>query len=124
MMLTAQDCLELGIADLVVPEPEGGSHLNLNEAASILQASMQMQLAELGKLSQGKLLRQRYRKFRRMGETSNYSNEAMTREVELLMNISGAVQRKRASTGGRPRQSTPTNEEELTETTRCNLRLT
>ena len=112
MMLTAQDCLELGIADLVVPEPEGGSHLNLNEAASILQASMQMQLAELGKLSQGKLLRQRYRKFRRMGETSNYSNEAMTREVELLMNISGAVQPKSVNRRA-PTTSTPTNEEEL-----------
>ena len=113
MMLTAQDCLELGIADLVVPEPEGGSHLNLKEAASILQASMQAQLAELGKLSQGKLLRQRYRKFRRMGETSNYSNEAMTREVELLMNISGAVPQKSAN--GRAAAATAPNEEGLTE---------
>ena len=28
LMLTAQDCLELGIADQIVAEPEGGSHTN------------------------------------------------------------------------------------------------
>ena len=89
MMLTAQDCLELGIADQVVPEPEGGSHLDRNAAAEMLQGALLKHLTELGKLSQGKLLRQRYKKFRRMGESSDYSHEAMTREVELLRNISG-----------------------------------
>ena len=109
MMLTAQDCLELGVADLVVPEPEGGSHLNQKEAASILQVAMLRQLAELGKLSEGKLLKQRYRKFRRMGETSNYSLEAMTREVELLMNISAAAGHRSSN------RRVALNEEELKE---------
>ena len=94
MMLTAGDCLELGIADHVAPEPAGGSHLDPKEAANILRAAVLKQLSELGKMSPGKLLKQRYRKFRRMGESSAYSSEAMNREVEILVNISGSNGRR------------------------------
>jgi hypothetical protein len=38
-------------------------------------------------MSQGKLLKKRYQKFRRMGEESGHSQEAMSREVDLLMSI-------------------------------------
>jgi acetyl-CoA carboxylase carboxyl transferase subunit alpha len=88
LMLTAQDCLELGIVDQVVPEPQGGSHANPREASLMLQAALIKQLNELSKLSQSKLLKRRYQKFRRMGEQSKYSQEAMTYEVELLKGIS------------------------------------
>ena len=87
LMLTAHDCLELGIADQIVAEPEGGSHNNPREAASAVQLAVAKQLAELSKLSTSKLLKRRYEKFRRMGEKSAYSQEAMSLEVELLMNI-------------------------------------
>jgi acetyl-CoA carboxylase carboxyl transferase subunit beta len=88
LMLTARDCLELGIADVVVPEPEGGAHLNPKEAANSLKIVILQQLAELTKLSPGKLLKRRYQKFRRMGEGSSFSQEAMNREVDLLISIS------------------------------------
>jgi acetyl-CoA carboxylase carboxyl transferase subunit beta len=94
LMLRAQDCLELGIIDAVVPEPEGGSHTNLKEAASTLQIAIVKHLFEMSRVSQGKLLKRRYRKFRQMGELSDYSQEAMNREVELLMNISMASRRR------------------------------
>ena len=87
LMLTAQDCLDLGIADQIIPEPEGGSHIDPRAAGSALQVAILKQLNELSKMSQGKLLKKRYQKFRRMGERSDYSQEAMTREVELLMSI-------------------------------------
>ena len=87
LMLTAQDCLELGIADQIVAEPESGAHTNPREAANGVQLAVAKQLAELSKLSPGKLLKRRYQKFRRMGEQSAYSQEAMNLEVELLMNI-------------------------------------
>ncbi len=45
------------------------------------------ELSKLVKTSQGRLMKRRYGKFRRMGEASEYSQEAMTREVELLMSI-------------------------------------
>jgi len=87
LMLTAHDCVELGIADQIVPEPEGGSHLDTREASAALQSAILANLAQLGKMSQGKLLKKRYKKFRRMGEGSGHSKEAMNREVELLMSI-------------------------------------
>ena len=87
LLLTAHDCVDLGIADEVIPEPEGGSHLDPRQAGMALQGIVMRELGKLNKMSQGKLLKRRYSKFRRMGEASDYSQEAMTREVELLMSI-------------------------------------
>jgi hypothetical protein len=86
-MLTAHDCVELGIADQVVGEPEGGAHVDPREASSSLKSAILANIVQLAKMSQGKLLKKRYRKFRRMGEESGHSQEAMSREVELLMSI-------------------------------------
>jgi len=106
LMLTSRDCLELGIADQIVPEPDGGSHTDVKEAASLLLAAVYKQLTALSKLSESKLLKRRYQKFRRMGERSTYSQEAMNREVELLMNItSGTRRRSRVARGQRRRTS-------------------
>ena len=87
LMLTAHDCLELGIADEVVPEPDGGSHVDPHEASAVLQTAILANLYQLSKMSEGKLLKRRYKKFRRMGEGSGHSQEAMNREVNLLMSI-------------------------------------
>ena len=87
LMLTAHDCLELGIADQVVPEPEGGAHVDPREASATLRTAILANIVQLSKMSQGKLLKKRYQKFRRMGEGSGHSQEAMSREVELLMSI-------------------------------------
>ena len=106
LMLTSWDCLELGIVDQIVPEPEGGSHTNLREAASALQIYIAKELAGLSRLSQSKLLKTRYRKFRRMGEQSTYSQEAMTREVELLMGISSG-ERRPSRAGRESKKKTP-----------------
>ena len=40
LMLTAGDCVELGIVDGIVPEPPSGSHTNPKEAALALQSSL------------------------------------------------------------------------------------
>jgi acetyl-CoA carboxylase carboxyl transferase subunit beta len=87
LMLTAHDCVELGIADQVVGEPEGGAHVDPREASSGLQTAILTNIVQLAKMSQSKLLKKRYQKFRRMGEESGHSQEAMSREVELLMSI-------------------------------------
>ena len=94
LMLTAQNCVELGIADSIVGEPEGGSHTSPREAATTLQAAVAKSIGELSKMSQGKLLKRRYQKFRRMGEQTAYSQEAMGLEVELLINISADGERQ------------------------------
>jgi len=87
LMLTAHDCLELGIADEVVPEPDRGSHVDPHKASAVLQTAILTNIFQLSKMSEGKLLKRRYKKFRRMGEGSGHSQEAMNREVNLLMSI-------------------------------------
>jgi len=87
LMLTAHDCLELGIADEVVPEPDGGSHVDPHEASAVLRTAILTNIFQLSRMSEGKLLKRRYKKFRRMGEGSGHSQEAMNREVNLLMSI-------------------------------------
>ena len=102
LMLTAQDCLELGIIDAIVTEPEGGAHNNSRNAATALQSAIVRQLAAVARLSQSKLMNARYKKFRQMGEKSAYSQEAMDREVELLLKISTTP--RRADARGRSRR--------------------
>lgn len=67
LQLTAQDLKRLGIIDEIVAEPVGGAHSNHKEAAEILRASLVKNLEDLGKLSVGDLLEQRYKKFRSIG---------------------------------------------------------
>ena len=85
--LTSQDCKELGIVDIVVPEPEGGAHTDPQESARLLQLAIARQLADLVKVSSKKLLKNRYKKFRNMGEYSSHSQAAVRREVSLLQHI-------------------------------------
>ena len=107
LMLTAHDCLELGIADEVVPEPDGGSHVDPHKASTDLQTAILTNLFQLSKMSEGKLLKKRYKKFRRMGEGSGHSQEAMHREVNLLMSItSGDEPPKRPSRNRRKKGRT------------------
>ena len=93
LMLTARECQELRIIDAVVPEPAEGAHTSPREAATMLQYAVTRQLAAAGKLSGTRLLNARYKKFRQMGETTAYSQEAMDREVDLLLRISATARR-------------------------------
>ena len=87
LRLTAQDCRELGIVDLVVPEPPGGAHTNPEEGARLLRRSLLHQLAELQAMSTRRMLRSRYKKFRKMGEYSSHFRAAITREVNALQGL-------------------------------------
>jgi len=63
----AVHCLELGVIDGIVPEPEGGAHTNPDEAARLLGESLQESLEELESLSPDDLKRRRRAKFRSLG---------------------------------------------------------
>ena len=116
LMLTAQDCLELGIIDAIVTEPEGGAHNNSRNAATSLQSAIVRQLAAVARLSPGKLMNARYKKFRQMGEKSAYSQEAMDREVELLLKISTTPRRADARGRSRRKRAAETVSETASET--------
>jgi acetyl-CoA carboxylase carboxyl transferase subunit alpha len=63
----AAHCLELGVIDGIVPEPEGGAHLDHDEAARLLGAAILDTLDELDGLPADELRRARREKFRTMG---------------------------------------------------------
>jgi acetyl-CoA carboxylase carboxyl transferase subunit alpha len=63
----ALHCLELGVIDGVVAEPEGGAQLDHDEAARLLKAALVESLEELEDTSGEELRRRRRAKFRGMG---------------------------------------------------------
>ncbi len=67
LKLTAQDALELGVIEEVVPEPLGGAHRDLAVMASTLSDAILRHLREVEALSPDERLEERYRRFRRMG---------------------------------------------------------
>lgn len=84
LRLTAQDCLELGIVDMVVAEPPEGAHINPNETARRLKAALEDELAALTARSAKRILSDRRRKFRKMGEYSSHFRVALSREASTL----------------------------------------
>ena len=87
LKLTALDCRELGIVDLVVQEPPGGAHTNPDEAARQLLRVLLQELADLQSMPRRRLLSTRYKKFRKMGEYSSHFKAAITREVNALQGL-------------------------------------
>ncbi len=87
LMLTARDCHELGIIDQVIPEPAGGAHLDPRRAVEDLEFSIYKHLAETSRVSASKLVKQRYRKFRQMGELNPFAQEAIQQEVAALLRM-------------------------------------
>ena len=67
MKLTAPDLLELEVIDAIIPEPEGGAHLDPQALYRELDAALVRELEGLAKLSPSALAAGRYKKFRRMG---------------------------------------------------------
>jgi acetyl-CoA carboxylase carboxyl transferase subunit alpha len=63
----AVHCLELGVIDGIVPEPQGGAHTNHDEAARLLGESLQESLEDLESLAPDDLKRRRRAKFRSLG---------------------------------------------------------
>lgn len=67
LKLTAQELLELGIIDGIVPEPIGGAHRNVAETAAGIKKAILESLSELSKLKADELVDARYKKYRGIG---------------------------------------------------------
>jgi acetyl-CoA carboxylase carboxyl transferase subunit alpha len=68
LKITAPDLLELKLIDEIVPEPEGGAHTDYAATARWLGPALWRALEELSRLSPDELLRQRFEKFRHVGQ--------------------------------------------------------
>jgi acetyl-CoA carboxylase carboxyl transferase subunit alpha len=64
----AAHCLELGVIDAVVPEPEGGAHTDADEAARLLGEALAESLELFDGQSGDELRRQRRVRFRTIGQ--------------------------------------------------------
>ena len=63
----AANCYRWGIADAVVPEPEGGAHTSHDEAARFLDGYLLRTIRELQAIPRVDRNRQRHERFRRLG---------------------------------------------------------
>jgi len=68
LKISASDLLELKLIDEIVPEPEGGAHIDHAAAAKLLDPFLSRTLDELLLLSADRLVERRYQKFRSMGQ--------------------------------------------------------
>lgn len=67
MKITAHDLLNFGIADEIIPEPEGGAHLEAASAIKNVVAAIQRHVADLQHLDLAALRQHRYDKYRKIG---------------------------------------------------------
>ncbi len=83
MRLTSADCLELGIIDRIIDEPEGGSHRNHDESARLLEESILEELISIKDTFPKTLSKRRIKKFRKMGEYSQKYKPALKSEIKI-----------------------------------------
>ena len=67
LKLTSHDLMRLGLVDEVVPEPEGGAHRDHDQTAANLGAVLRRSLKRALDLPIDQLLKERYAKFRKLG---------------------------------------------------------
>ncbi|MGC1380632.1 MAG: acetyl-CoA carboxylase carboxyltransferase subunit alpha [Candidatus Baltobacteraceae bacterium] len=68
LKLTADDLRRFGIVDEIVPEPLGGAHRNAGTVVAKTLEAVDAAVTRLAALTPERLLDQRYRKYRRLGE--------------------------------------------------------
>jgi acetyl-CoA carboxylase carboxyl transferase subunit alpha len=68
LRLTAQNLLELGVIDAIIPEPLGGAHMDPNLAIRTVGGAVRKALVELRRVKRDELPRRRFAKFRAMGQ--------------------------------------------------------
>ncbi|MEN3002063.1 MAG: carboxyl transferase domain-containing protein, partial [Armatimonadota bacterium] len=67
LRLTADDALQLGLIDLIIPEPLGAAHRDPQMTALSIRSAVLQQLDELSRMEPDALREQRYQRFRQMG---------------------------------------------------------
>jgi acetyl-CoA carboxylase carboxyl transferase alpha subunit/acetyl-CoA carboxylase carboxyl transferase beta subunit len=75
LKLAAHDLHTLGIVDTVVPEAEGGAHLDPASTADMLKCHLVAALGAVCHISTRRLLAKRYKKYRQIGKVGIYWRE-------------------------------------------------
>ena len=96
----AVHCLELGVIDGIVAEPEGGAHLDADAAATLLEQGILAALDEIEGLDPVDRRRERRAKYRVMGILASVSISFHRFHRLIPGHVIGAEQGKAASCGG------------------------
>ncbi len=77
LKLTADDLRRFGIVDEIIPEPLGGAHRNSEKVVTETLDAIDRALTHLSSLSEERLVDERYRKYRRLGEWQAHGLEPL-----------------------------------------------
>jgi acetyl-CoA carboxylase alpha subunit len=92
-LLTAQECVRLGVVDTVVAEPHPAAHADVDAAARLLGAAIVDALADMASVGPRRLLDERATKLRTLGQTTPEGREAARREVRELQELQRTLAR-------------------------------
>jgi acetyl-CoA carboxylase carboxyl transferase subunit alpha len=73
LKITAEDLLQLGVIDEIIPEPPGGAHADPEATAAALGEALRRHVRQLRKVKVEKLLKRREEKYLSMGALSEKS---------------------------------------------------
>jgi len=82
MKITAADLLRLGVADEILPEAEGGAHLDAARTIADVGAAIRRHLNDLLKQPIPELLQQRYGKYRSIGLAQEAQSAVVAASME------------------------------------------
>jgi acetyl-CoA carboxylase carboxyl transferase subunit alpha len=68
LKLTADDLRRFGVVDEIISEPLGGAHRNAEDVVKRTLEAIGAALTDLSTLTEERLMEERYRKYRRLGE--------------------------------------------------------
>ncbi len=68
MRITAEDMLNLGVAETIIEEPLGGAHNDLDKISENIKEYLSLKISEKCQKDIDVLLKERYTKFRKIGE--------------------------------------------------------
>lgn len=91
--LTAFECQHLGLVDTVIPEPLPAAHADPEQAARLLGGAATAALVELGSVGPRRLLDDRARRLRALGQGGAAAREAARLEVRELQELQRTVTR-------------------------------
>lgn len=111
LKLTANDCQRLGVVDVVVREPDAGAHADADGAARALRGALVEAIVELRGTGSRRLVNERARRVRYLGQTTPEGRAAARHEVRELEELQRTLARSlhdlrdrwEGRTRGRPR---------------------
>jgi acetyl-CoA carboxylase carboxyl transferase subunit beta len=91
--LTARECQKLGVVDVIVPEPSPGAHADPDFAATQVKVAILHALDELAGVGPRRLMDERARKVRYLGQTTPEGREAAKLELRELQELQRSLSR-------------------------------